>query len=167
MKYSDIIEFFVVLCAAGLLLFSVCGCRKQFVAGENTTTVIKELIHDTTIVTRPDSASAVALLHCDSNYNIVLEDLSISEGERIRLETLLKQRPTSSGTHQKAEMLFDCKEDSLRHEIALRDKIISTTTERNIIEYKNTPFAKFCVWFFFLSLAAILVYVGFKIFARL
>lgn len=124
------------LIALTLALALMSSCKKiQYVQGETIYKEVKVVERDTTIITEADSASVQALLYCDSAYNVVLGDLELSEGERINLEwrMALMERNGRSMTN----ISIDCREDSLMHEIALRDSIINTATERNIIEYVN------------------------------
>lgn len=163
-------DFFIGLLAILAVLFLLWGataCKQiQYVEGETIYKEVKVVERDTTIITEADSASVQALLYCDSAYNVVLGDLELSEGERINLEwrmALMERNGRSV-----ANISIDCREDSLMHEIALRDSIINTTTERNIIQhdnvipnyYKNTSKG---FWVLFVVLLLELLYAVYKI----
>lgn len=116
-----------------LLISILCsGCRPQYVAGETIYKEVRVIDHDTIITTEADSASVRALLHCDSAYNVVVDELAVANGARIKAEAKLAQKPS-----KQAELSIDCKEDSLRNEIAWRDSTILSMTERTIIVEKE------------------------------
>lgn len=141
---------------AALFMVS-CKCPECITTTE-TEKIIEVRTHDTTIVTAADSASVHALLRCDSAYNVVVWELTTLQGERIE---------ASFGTQKQGKDLLlslDCKEDSLRNEIQLRDSIIKTmqnnTTvirEKYVPQYYKNVSAGF--WILFVIL---LVIVGFK-----
>lgn len=135
-----------------LLISILCsGCRPQYIAGETIYKEVRVVDHDTIITTEADSASIRALLHCDSAYNVVIDELSVANGARIKAEAKLSQKPS-----KQAEFVCDCKEDSLMHEIAWRDSTIVSMTERTIVvekERERTRYDKFTARGFWLLLA--------------
>lgn len=124
--------FFMVLCLNG------CKCP-EYITGENTERIVEVHHRDTTIITQADSASIVALFRCDSAYNVVVEELYTIQGERIA---------TSAKTSKKGnalQVVVDCKEDSLMHEIHLRDSVIKCTTSQTIVkEVEVKGFVYYC-----------------------
>lgn len=154
MKHINETKFVALLIAAILtiiLLSIVTSCRPQYVAGETIYKEVRVVDHDTIITTEADSASIRALLHCDSAYNVVIDELSVANGARIKAEAQLARKPA-----KQAELTFDCKEDSLRNEIAWRDSTIVSMTERTIVvekERERTRYDKFTARGFWLLLA--------------
>ena len=107
-----------------LLLFVICcfvGCKSQqpLVNMIETVRTEKEIIRDTVISTDPDSATVKALLECDSTNKVILRHIDLLQGERIKTSVEVKQNTDGS-----TNLIVECKEDSLRHEIQIRDKII-------------------------------------------
>lgn len=155
------------LIALTLALALMSSCKKiQYVQGETIYEEVKVVERDTTIITEADSASVQALLYCDSAYNVVLGDLELSEGERINLEwrmALMERNGRSM-----ANISIDCREDSLMHEIELRDSIINTKTERNIIEYVNVipDYYKNTSKGFWILLIGLLAYIALRIYRK-
>lgn len=134
MKHINETKFVALLIAAILtfiLLSILTSCKKQIVAGETIYKEVRVIDHDTIITMEADSASVRALLHCDSAYNVVVDELAVANGARIKAEAKLARKPT-----KQAEITFDCKEDSLRNEIAWRDSTIVSMTERTIVVEK-------------------------------
>lgn len=121
---------------------------------------------DTILQTKADSATLDALLHCDSNYNVVLDELATANGERIRLSAELKNMQTKSNV-QTPQFAFsaDCKEDSLQHRIEWLEKQIKTTESQTIVQtvkyipqfYKGSTIALWCI------VAAFVIYVVLRI----
>ena len=118
------------------------GCKSQYVAGVETERIVEVHHHDTTIVTEADSASAIALLECDSAYNVVLRELTIEQGKRIVPSVTTNK--TTKGTTKGLQINFDCKEDSLEHIIAWQDSIIRHTTTQTIVKVEKQ---KDFVWY--------------------
>ena len=135
MKHINETKFVALLIAAILtfiLLSIITGCKKQIVAGETIYKEVRVVEHDTFVSIEADSASVRALLSCDSAYNVVIDELSVANGERIKAESKLSQKP-----NKQAEFVCDCKEDSLMREIAWRDSFINSMHERTIVVEKE------------------------------
>ncbi len=134
------------------------GCKSQYVAGVETERIVEVHHHDTTIVTESDSASAIALLECDSAYNVVLRELSIEQGKRI-VPSVKTFAHLINETSKTMQINFDCKEDSLEHIIAWQDSIIRNTTTQTIVKVEKQ---KDFVWYAGLAFIIIicLVFVG-------
>ena len=136
-----------------------CKCPECLTTTE-TERIVKVVERDTTIVTEADSASVHALLRCDSAYNVVLYELVTLQGERIK---------ASANTQKQGSDLvisLDCKEDSLEHEIQMRDSIISTYRhDTTVIREKYVPaYYKRVSAGFWVLLVILLIIVGFKIY---
>jgi hypothetical protein len=127
---------------AGIIIIIVLllvGCKTQYIAGQDTERIVEVHHHDTTIVTEADSASAMALLECDSAYNVVLRELTIEQGKRIVPSV------TTKGTTKGLQIDFDCKEDSLLNIIAWQDSIIRNNTTQTIVKVeKQKDFVWYC-----------------------
>ena len=146
----------IILC----LLFPSC---KSQVALTNTTEkerIVTEVVRDTVVKTEADSATILALLECDSLNNVILRQLDTKSGERIEPQVSVKQH--EDGT---LGIQFDCKEDSLRHEIQLRDKIIEEkTTHTEQVAVKYVPdYYKNCTRGFWVLLVILVLIIGWKV----
>ena len=141
-RNSNILQWLLAAILIGCLALCLVSCKTCTPIVE---TVEKEKIveihtRDTAIITNPDSASIRALLHCDSAYNVVIDELNILQGWYINANAHTQ--------HNNGGMIIemDCKTDSLINEIQLRDSIImSLEKTTDIIResyvpnyYKNT-----------------------------
>lgn len=130
-----------IILIAIMAIFS--GCKTQYIAGQDTERIVEVHHHDTTIVVEADSASAMALLECDSAYNVVLRELTIEQGKRIVPSVTTKN--TTKGTTNGLQIDFDCKEDSLLNIIAWQDSIIRNNTTKTIVKVeKQKDFVYYC-----------------------
>ena len=137
----------IAIASVLLLLGFLCSCKTQYIAGQDTERIVEIHHHDTTIVVEADSASAMALLECDSAYNVVLRELTIEQGKRIvpSVTTRNATKNTTKGTTNGLQIDFDCKEDSLRNIIAWQDSIIRTKTTQTIVKVeKQKDFVYYC-----------------------
>ena len=140
----------VAICIA--LLFFMSACRTT--EGVTTTREVRIVERDTCIITRSDSATATALLHCDSAYNIVVDALTIAEGKNLGLEARLSQINTTN--RQRAEMAVKATKTTDTIYVPIRDTYEAESVESTEIVYRNTKFAKFCIGFFWFILSAII-----------
>ena len=134
------------------LLFFMSACRTT--EGVTTTREVRIVERDTCIITRADSATATALLHCDSAYNIVVDALTIAEGKNIGLEARLSQINTTN--KPRAEMAVKATKTTDTIYIPIRDTYKAESVASTGIVYRNTKFAKFCIGFFWFVLSAII-----------
>ena len=134
------------------LLFFMSACRTT--EGVTTTREVRIVERDTCIVTRADSATATALMHCDSAYNVVVDALTIAEGKNLGLEARLSQIKTN--TLPRAEMAVKATKTTDTIYIPIRDTYESESVASTEIVYRNTKFAKFCIGFFWFVLSAII-----------
>lgn len=141
------------------LLFIMSACRTT--EGVTTTHEVRIVERDTCIITRADSATVTALLHCDSAYNVVLDALSIAEGKNIGLEARLSQVGTI--TLPRAEMAVKATKTTDTIFVPIRNTYESNNVAKTEIVYRNTGFAKFCITFFWLAISAAVGYVAIKI----
>ena len=134
------------------LLFFMSACRTT--ESVTTTREVRIVERDTCIITRADSATATALLHCDSAYNIVVDALTIAEGKNFGLEARLHQINTTN--QQSAEMAVKATKTTDTIYIPIRETYESESVASTEIVYRNTKFAKFCIGFFWFVLSAII-----------
>ena len=120
------------------------SCKTQYIAGQDTERIVEVHHHDTTIVTEADSASAMALLECDSAYNVVVKELSVMQGERIKPSVKTERVAGDINVGSNMQIAFDCKEDSLMQVIAWQDSVIRTTTTQTIVKVEKQ---KDFVWY--------------------
>ena len=140
----------VAVCIALLLFMSACRTTD----GVTTTKEVRIVERDTFIITRADSATATALMHCDSAYNIVVDALTIAEGKNIGLEARLSQINTTN--QPRAEMAVKATKTTDTIYVPIRDTYESESVASTEIVYRNTKFAKFCIGFFWFVLSAII-----------
>lgn len=141
------------------LLFIMSACRTS--EGVTTTREVRIVERDTCIITRSDSATATALLHCDSAYNVVVDALTIAEGKNIGLEARLSQIGTI--TLPRAEIAVKATKMTDTIYLPIRETYEAKATAKTEIVYRNTGFAKFCITFFWLAISAEVVYVAIRI----
>ena len=140
----------VAICIA--LLFFMSACRTT--EGVTTTREVRIVERDTCFITRADSATATALLHCDSAYNVVVDALTISEGKNLGLEARLYQINTTN--QPRAEMAVKATKTNDTIYVPIRDTYEAESVASTEIVYRNTKFAKFCIGFFWFAMSAII-----------
>lgn len=170
-KKADYAIWAVFVFTMVVLLWGTTACKKiQYIQGETIYKEVKVIEHDTTLVTEADTASINALMHCDSAYNVVLDELNAENGARIRAEAKLKTREV--GQMKFTILEVECKEDSLEQVVHLKDSIIKEITERNIIELEkakkeNTQFAKFCIRYFWTTASIMVLLIALFVYRKL
>lgn len=138
------IAAFIILVV--MLLTTSCKTIVETIEVEK---VVEYHHRDTTIVTEADSASMLALLECDSNYNVVMNDLSIANGKRLEMEAKLNKV-----NNKKVALNVDCHEDSLQHHIEWLEQKLSEKKTGTLIKevevekeiIRNSHFARFAIW---------------------
>ena len=145
-----------------LIAMSLSGCRTQqpvVIQSQATERTEKVVPTDTVIVTKPDSAAIRALFECDSLNNVVLRELETAQGERIKPNINIQHNEDGS-----ANVQFDCKEDSLRHEITLLNKIIEENTKTvQTTEVRYVPdYYRNCTRGFWVLFVVAVIFVGAK-----
>lgn len=145
------------------LLMSSCRTCEPIIETVEKQVTVKIHTRDTVITEKPDSASMRALLYCDSAYNVVLDELVTMQGDRIETE-LEMERLRNGGLL----LNMNCKEDSLRHEIQLRDSTITELQKQTVVVrekyvpnyYKNTSIG------FWVLLGIVILYIVVRILIR-
>ena len=145
------------------LLMSSCRTCEPIIETVEKQVTVKIHTRDTVITEKPDSASMRALLYCDSAYNVILYELVTMQGDRIKTKLEMER------LHYGGLLLnMNCKEDSLRHEIQLRDSTITEMKKQTVVVrekvvpnyYKNTSIG------FWVLLGIIVVYIVVQILIR-
>lgn len=120
--------------------------------------------HDTAYMVAPDTAALRLLVECDSNFQAVVRELEVVNGERIKASA----KTESSG----GALLVDveCKEDSLRVLVEQLRETIRTTSAHNEVQVVKEkyipPFAKFTMWWFGITAAILLAIAAVKIYIK-
>lgn len=127
-------KLMVVGIAMIALFFASCGSKKPMLTQNRQEIVTVEVINrDTVIMTERDSAMMRALLECDSAGNVIMRQLEIAQGKiNAKVDGVRLIPPKHTGGSWTLEAKFIA--DSLRQEIALRDKIIKSKTHESTTE---------------------------------
>ena len=152
-----------IVAAIVLIPFILNGCKTcvPVVEYRDSIRTVEVRTHDTTIVTAADSASLQLLLRCDSANNVLIDEVTNANGERLSLQMKLQRL-----LNGQSQLNIQCREDSLLQIIQWQDSIISTMTNQTIVQqvevvpdyYKNTSVG------FWILLAIILLLIGWKIY---
>lgn len=155
-------KFLTILIA--MVAMAACKvCEPIMIEKEVEKTV--EVIHrDTTILTKADSAQVRLLLRCDSANNVLLDEISTSEGERLRLQARLRQL-----INGQSELSVDCREDSLLNIIHMQDSIIKTSTNQTIVKKTKVipPFYKNCTIAMWIIVVLIALFIAARIIIKI
>ena len=154
---------FVIVAAIILAAMLLSGCKTcvPVIEYRDSIRTVEVRTHDTTIVTAADSASLQLLLRCDSANNVLIDEVTTANGDRLSLQ--LKLQRLLNGQSQ---LNIQCREDSLMQIIQWQDSIINTMTHQTIVQqvevvpeyYKNTSIG------FWILLAVFILLVGWKIY---
>lgn len=126
-----LVVFFVIVAAVILaaMLFSGCKTCVPIIEYRDSIRTVEVRTHDTTIITEADSASLQLLLRCDSANNVLIDEVTAANGDRLSLQ--LKLQRLLNGQSQ---LNIQCREDSLLHIIQWQDSIINTMTNQTIVQ---------------------------------
>ena len=141
----------IVLC----LLFG--GCKSVQTQTEYKERMVEVRVRDTIITTQADSASICALLHCDSAYNVVIDELTTLQGSRIKADITTKC--TTNSPTKGLQIEVDCKEDSMRIVCNMKDSIISDLSKQVQVLYvprERSGYDRFCSMFFWIVVIILL-----------
>ena len=130
----------IVTIVAGLTSCKTCV---PIVEIHDSIRTVEVRTHDTTIVTEADSAQVQLLLRCDSANNVLIDEVTIANGERLQLQAKLKKLLNGY-----SQLTVDCKEDSLMNIIQWQDSIINTMSNHTYVQNIEVipPFYKNCTW---------------------
>ena len=157
--------------SAWLCVFFMCfllvGCVPRGTVLQRTDSVFVERTierHDTAYMVAPDSAALRLLVECDSNFQAVVRELEVANGERINASAKTERMGNA------AAITIDCKEDSLRVLVEqLRETIrtMSAHQEVQVVKEKYIPpFAKFTMWWFSITVVVLLIIASVKIYSK-
>lgn len=134
-----------------------CQCVPERIEVEKEVIVTK---HDSIITTKADSASALALLHCDSLNQVVLDELYTVNGERIKLSAQLKQLQGNMSA-----LDIQCNEDSLQQRIEWLETQLNEKSKETIVktEYVVPSFYKNCTILFWIIIVVLVLYIAARI----
>ena len=121
---------------AALAVMATTSClllRMPYTEREISRTEVTETVRDTLVVVEPDSALIRAYLECQSG-RVALSRLISLPGARIVPHVTLTDVLSETG-YRGALLDVHCHEDSLRQQIALRDRTIREMTDRVRTEY--------------------------------
>ena len=152
---------YILLCFA--LFFVGCKTCVPVIEYRDSIRTVEVRTHDTTIVTEADSAQVQLLLRCDSANNVLIDEITTSNGERLQLQAKLKKLLNGY-----SQLSVDCKEDSLLNIIHWQDSIISTSVNHTIVqERKVVPsFYKGCTVALWILVALLAVGITLRVLIR-
>jgi hypothetical protein len=145
------------------VVLSFAACRTSRTSNSSHSLVTRTDIQiDTIVFTRPDSASIIALIRCDSLGNAYLSEI-------VRLQTGRSVRPSLSVKNNLA--YFDCKVDSMAVYIKLsrRFESVSDTTATVVTVFKDREkgrLEKFTDSLFLLSIGCAIGSIAFLLLLR-
>ena len=149
------------------MCFLLVGCVPRGTVLQRTDSVFVERTierRDTAYMVAPDSAALRLLVECDSNFQAVVRELEVANGERINASAKTERMGNA------AAITIDCKEDSLRVLVEqLRETIrtMSAHQEVRVVKEKYIPpFAKFTMWWFSITAVLLLIIASVKIYIR-
>ena len=149
------------------MCFLLVGCVPRGTVLQRTDSVFVERTierRDTAYMVAPDSAALRLLVECDSNFQAVVRELEVANGERINASAKTERMGNA------AAITIDCKEDSLRVLVEqLRETIrtMSAHQEVQVVKEKYIPpFAKFTMWWFSITVVVLLIIASVKIYSK-
>lgn len=150
------------------MCFVLVGCVPRGTVTSTRDSVFVERTierHDTAYMVEPDTAALRLLVECDSNFQAVVRELEVANGERINA--------SAKATNRLGGVLLvdvECKEDSLRVLVEQLRETIRTASahkEVQVVKEKYIPkFAKFTMWWFGITAAILLAIAAVKIYSR-
>ena len=152
----------VILC----LCFQSCKTVQTQTEYKERTVEVR--VRDTVITTQADSASIRALLHCDSAYNVVIDELTSMQGTRIKadIKTHGVSNRVSNRVSNALQIEVDCKEDSMQIVCHMKDSIISNL-EKQVqvlsVPRERSGYDQFCSTFFWIVLIIFGLWAAWKI----
>lgn len=122
-RNNPIFKYLLLLIIGCMILLAFVSCKTQQTPVITNTDITErteqDVLRDTIIREKPDSATITALFRCDSLNNVLLDEINTMQGDRIKPSINITKNDDGS-----VNVDFNCKEDSLRLEIQIRDKII-------------------------------------------
>ena len=147
---------FVIVAAIILaaMLFSGCKTCVPVIEYRDSIRTVEVRTHDTTIVTAADSASLQLLLRCDSANNVLIDEITAADGERLSLQARIQRL-----LNGQSKLDIQCREDSLLQIIQWQDSIINTMTHQTIVKTVEVcpRFYRGCTIAFWVLVALLLI----------
>lgn len=147
-----------------ILCLAFPSCKTVQTQTEYKERTVEVRVRDTIITTQSDSASIRALLHCDSAYNVVIDELTTLQGTRIKTD--VKTKNTTKTTTKGLQIEVDCKEDSMQIVCHMKDSIISNL-EKQVqvlsVPRERSGYDRFCSMFFWVVVIILLALSAFWI----
>lgn len=160
----------MVVAILSLIMLLCMGCKTVQPQTEYKERVVEVRVRDTVVTAQADSASIRALLHCDSAYNVIVDELTTLQGARIKADVQVAHLMNeTSKTQPTASLLITCKEDSLLTVIHMQDSIISDLTQQTKtieVPRERSGYDRFTSWFTWIVIAAILLYIILRVLVR-
>jgi len=161
----------IILC----LLLVVIGCTKRIVIppGQEITTTdtttTDSVIHIEKVIPIPvvikaDSSIWEAYFGCDSMNNVYIERIHELATKGVRTEYVFKNNTlyykTNRDSLQATVWALEKEITKIHNQSIKKDKYVEKPPE---IFFQNTKFAKFCIWWFFGSCVALVIYLCIKL----
>ena len=166
-RAEAVIRIITAVAVVALVACVLAGCKTVVTQTEYKERKVEVRVRDTTIITEADSASVRALLHCDSAYNVVVDELTALQGGRIKADVQVAHLINeTSKTQPTKTLLITCKEDSLRTIIHMQDSIISDLTQQSQTVYvprERNGYDRFVSGWFWVTAILLLLIVAFWI----
>jgi len=126
-----------------LLVMTSCKVCQPVIEIHDSIRTVEVHTHDTAIITKADSAQVQLLLRCDSANNVLIDEITTANGERLTLQAKLKKLLNGY-----SQLSVDCKEDSLMNIIQWQDSVIKEKTNHTYVQNIEVipPFYKRCTW---------------------
>lgn len=147
------------------VLFGMCSCKTVQTQTEYKERTVEVRVRDTVITTQADSASIRALLHCDSAYNVVIDELTTLQGTRIKADVKTQgvSNRVSNRVSNALQIDLNCKEDSMRIVCHMKDSIISDLTQQVkvlSVPRERSGYDRFTSWGFWIFVVLLLLRVA-------
>lgn len=160
---------FLIMSLLVLMMTNMTACRtsrclpipEQVAESEKIT----ETVRDTVIVIEPDSAVITALIKCTENNRLILSSIDTKQGKHTTSD--LNFKPSNDG--REAVITVECKTDSLKQEIQLRDREIRRLKETTNIRYVDKKLSWWQITFMtigVMTLITLLAAMAVRIFKR-
>lgn len=155
----------LTILTALVMAIGMTGCKTcmPIVEVRDSVRTVEVRTHDKTIVTEADSAQVRLLLRCDSANNVLIDEISAANGERLQMQAKIRQL-----LNGQSALTVDCNEDSLLNIIQWQDSIIKEKTNHVIVqERKVVPsFYKGCTIALWVLITCVILYIVARVLIR-
>ncbi len=137
----------------------------------DSTIIIKENIHDTTVIIQPDNSYIDVIFSCDSLNQVLVNQILKKDGTRSSSNV----KTETTGKYLKAMVACQCDSQAIYVAFKSRDTTLLVNTEAVEIRTLNTPYkptkkqmfvlsvGDWCIGIVALQLLLLLLYAGFRI----